>query len=151
MSTVQAPRRSVLFVDESNTRLSFMAEQVARARWGEGVRVASAGYDARESAPSERALTSLETWGIVPAPHRPQHLREVDAASFEVVVALSRGALDKLPSKVRRRAVAWAIADPWQGSDAAYHAVLGELAAAVDRVFAEADDRRADGAAIVAA
>lgn len=137
MSTVPQPRRSVLFVDESNTRLSFMAEQVARFRWGDHVHVASAGWDVREPAPSERAVAALTACGLDVDAHRPRRLRDVDPAAFELVVVMSRPAVDKLPRPVRARAVVWTIEDPWQGSDEAYADVLARLADAVDGLFAD--------------
>ena len=135
MSGVQTKRRSVLFVDESNTRLSFMAEHVARERWGHLARVASAGWDARESAPSERAVAALAAHGLHIETHRPQRLRSVDAGSFDVVVAMSRAAAEKVPRAAWPRMVVWSVPDPWQGSDAAYAEVIAALVHGVESVF----------------
>lgn len=146
MSGVQVTRRSVLFVDESNTRLSFMAEHVARERWGHLARVASAGYDARESAPSERAVAALAAHGLRVETHRPQRLRIVDVGSFDVVVAMSRAAAEKVPRSAWPRMVVWSVPDPWQGSDAAYAEVIAALVYGVETVFSAAPISRADGA-----
>jgi protein-tyrosine-phosphatase len=128
---------SVLFVDESNTRLGFMAEHVARRRLGGGALVTSAGFDVREAAPSERAVACLASQGIAVDAHAPRPLRAVDVASFDVVIALSRAAADKLPRSARRRIVTWSVPDPWQGSDETYHHACMALCNALEELLLE--------------
>jgi len=135
MAGEDAAAPSVLFVDESNTRLGFMAEHVARRRLGEGARVASAGYDVREPSPSERAVACLASQGIDVDLHAPRPLRSVDVRTFDLVIALSRAAADKVPRSAQRRIVTWNVPDPWQGSDETYHEACQALSRALEELL----------------
>lgn len=139
MSGVRARVPSVLFVDEAATRLAFMAEHVGRQRLGDLAVIASAGYDVRESHASPRAVAALSALGALPADgyvDAPRRLSEVDVQQFDVIVALSRAAAERVPRWAQRRVVVWAVPDPWQGSDDAYVDACTALGRALDDLLA---------------
>lgn len=139
MSGLRGRVPSVLFVDEAATRLAFMAEHVARQRLGDLALVASAGYDVRESHASPRAVAALTAVGALPVDayiDAPRRLREVDLGRFDVIVAMSRAAAERVPGSARRRVVVWSVRDPWQGSDDAYVDACTSLGRALDDLLA---------------
>jgi protein-tyrosine-phosphatase len=139
MSGVRARLPSVLFVDEAATRLAFMAEHVARQRVGDLALVASAGYDVRESHASPRAVAALNALGALPVDayvDAPRRLRDVDVGRFDLVVAMSRTAAERVPRSAWRRLVVWSVPDPWQGSDDAYVDACTALGRALDDLLA---------------
>ena len=123
MSGVHALLPSMLFVDESNTRLGVMAEHVARWYVGDVADVTSAGFDVRESRASERAVACLRSRGLLELGDvvgAPRRLRDVDVAAYDIIVALSQAAAAKVPRALRARGGVWNVRDPWQGSDDSY-------------------------------
>src|SRR3989442_132551 len=89
-SDVRSPNEmpSVLFVCVGNTCRSVVAEWLARRRFGDSVRVASAGIrpqrpeDARDAIDTLRRLFNLDASG-----HAPRDVADVDLESFAVVVS----------------------------------------------------------------
>jgi protein-tyrosine-phosphatase len=120
MSGIVARAPSILFVDESNTRLGFMAERLAKHRLGERAMISSAGTDARESVVSPRAIACLASLGVSAGEDPvPRQLTDDQLADPDLVIALSRCAAERC-RRAGNRLVVWSIPDPWQGSDADY-------------------------------
>lgn len=112
MSGGSAPSRgapSVLFVCVANAARSQMAEALARRRWGDAVRVQSAG-----SAPTRvhpEALAVLAEVGIDASRQRSKPIAAIDLAGVDVVIALcAEEACPVIPGGARR--VSWAMPDP---------------------------------------
>jgi len=77
---------SILFLCVANSARSQMAEGLARMRFGDAVRVQSAG-----SAPSRvnpYAVRALDEVGIDAANHASKHVDTVDPASVDLVITL---------------------------------------------------------------
>lgn len=77
---------SVLFLCVANSARSQMAEALARARWGDRVRVASAG-----SQPTRVNLYAIEVMrerGLDLGSHRSKSVTTIDPASVDLVITL---------------------------------------------------------------
>jgi protein-tyrosine-phosphatase/catechol 2,3-dioxygenase-like lactoylglutathione lyase family enzyme len=100
---------SVLFLCVANSARSQMAEGLARKRFGEAVRVQSAG-----SAPSRVnpfAAQALEEVGIDPADHASKHVDSIDPDSVDLVITLC--AEEQCPLFLgQARRMSWAMPDP---------------------------------------
>ena len=101
--------RSVLFLCVANSARSQMAEALGRARFGEAVRVQSAG-----SAPSRLnpyAARALAELGIDPSDLHSKHVDTIDPEGVDLVITLC--AEEECPlflGKARR--LSWAMPDP---------------------------------------
>jgi protein-tyrosine-phosphatase/catechol 2,3-dioxygenase-like lactoylglutathione lyase family enzyme len=100
---------SVLFLCVANSARSQLAEGLARKRFGEAVRVQSAG-----SAPSRVnpfAARALEEVGIDPADHSSKHVDAIDPSSVDLVITLC--AEEECPLFLgQARRMSWAMPDP---------------------------------------
>ncbi len=100
---------SILFLCVANSARSQMAEGLARKRFGDAVRVQSAG-----SAPSRVnpfAVQALEEVGIDASVHHSKHVDGIDPAGVDLVITLC--AEEECPvflGKARR--MSWAMPDP---------------------------------------
>ena len=102
-------RPGVLFLCVANSARSQMAEGLARAHFGDAVRVQSAG--SRPSAVNPLAVTALAEVGIDASRQRSKSVEEIDPASVDLVDhALRRGSLPGLSAA--RAKIHWALPDP---------------------------------------
>lgn len=103
------PFRSVLFLCVANSARSQMAEGLARAAWGERVRVQSAG-----SAPSRvnpDAVAVMNELGIDLSTHRSTSVDDVDRDGVDLVITLC--AEEVCPVFLSRaRRLHWPLPDP---------------------------------------
>ncbi|SRR5712692_3045307 len=115
-SDVRSPnkRPSVLFVCTGNTCRSVVAEWLARRRFGDSVRVASAGIrpqrpeDARDAIDTLRQLFNLDASG-----HVPRAVANVDIESFDIVVSLDPEVSKVLKTRELRSLLKYHVKDPW--------------------------------------
>ena len=108
---------SLLFLCVANAARSQMAEGLARARFGDRARVASAGSS--PTAVSPLAVAALDEIGIDIRGQRSTSVDDVDPASVDVVVTLcAEEVCPVFPGRVRR--LHWPMPDPAgaAGSDA---------------------------------
>ena len=78
--------RSVLFLCVANSSRSQMAEALARARWGDRVRVQSAG--SRPSHVNPYAIEVMAERGLDLSSHTSKSVDSIDPASVDLVVTL---------------------------------------------------------------
>ena len=101
--------RSILFLCVANSARSQMAEALARARFGDAVRVQSAG-----SAPSRvnpYAVRALAELGIDGSGLRSKHVESIDPGSVDLVITLcAEEACPVFLGEARR--LSWAMPDP---------------------------------------
>lgn len=107
---------SVLFVCVGNTCRSVLAEYIAKRLFGPTTRVESAGISPQMAGDAADAIHALWEFDIDASGHQPRHVREVDLASFEVVVALDSNAMGHLGGVDTGRIRQWKIPDPWIGA-----------------------------------
>ncbi len=91
-----AERRRVLFLCTGNAGRSQMAEAWAKSRHAERIDAASAGV-APASKIDPRAVRVMREIGIDMADQWPKHVREFDAASFDLVVTVCDHARETCP------------------------------------------------------
>jgi len=104
-----ARRPGLLFLCVGNSARSQMAEGLARAHFGDGVRVQSAG--STPSAVNPLAITVLAEVGIDVAGQRSKSVLEIDPASVDVVVTLcAEEVCPVFPKRVRK--LHWPLPDP---------------------------------------
>ena len=100
---------SILFLCVANSARSQMAEGLARKRFGDAVRVQSAG-----SAPSHvnpYAAQAMGEVGIDPSNHESKHVSSIDPASVDLVITLCAEASCPVFLGDARR-MSWAMPDP---------------------------------------
>lgn len=78
--------RSILFLCVANSARSQMAEGLARARFGERVRVQSAGSDPSRVNPL--AIQAMAEIGVDISSHTSKSVQTIDPASIDLVVTL---------------------------------------------------------------
>ena len=77
---------SVLFLCVANSARSQMAEALARARWGDRVRVASAG--SRPSRVNPHAIEVMRERGLDLSSHTSKPVTSIDPATIDLVITL---------------------------------------------------------------
>ncbi len=107
---------SLLFVCVGNTCRSVLAEHIAKRLFGPTTRIESAGILPQMARDAADAIHALKEFNIDASGHQPRHVREVDPASFELVVALDSSVLPHLGSVDTRSIRLWKIPDPWMGA-----------------------------------
>ena len=130
----------LLFLCVANSARSQMAEGLARARFGDRVRVASAGSSPARVNPF--AIAALDELGIDISGHRSKGVDTIDAESVDLVVTLC--AEEVCPAFLgNARRLHWPLPDPagGAGSDAerldGFRAVRDEIARRLDTLDAE--------------
>jgi protein-tyrosine-phosphatase len=123
---------SILFVCTMNAVRSPMAAALLRHLAGEGTRIDSAGVEAGELDPL--AVEVMKEIGIALATHRPRCLSDLRPGSYDLVVALSREAQQRMQGAAPGAPIEyWPVGDPTgaEGSREqrllAYRAVRDEL------------------------
>jgi ArsR family transcriptional regulator, arsenate/arsenite/antimonite-responsive transcriptional repressor / arsenate reductase (thioredoxin) len=109
-------RPSVLFVCHGNTCRSFMAEVLARRKFGDRVHSASAGIYPGEVSQTENAIDTLQTYfDINVSGHVPRSLGSVNLDGFDYVVALDKKVAKNLRGVPKEKLIVWNIPDPFRG------------------------------------
>lgn len=108
----------LLFLCVANSARSQMAEGLARAHFGEAVRVQSAG--SRPTAVSPLAVAALAEVGIDIARQRSKSVAEIDPATVDLVVSLcAEEVCPVFPKRVRH--LHWPLPDPAAGPSSTAH------------------------------
>ena len=130
----------LLFLCVANSARSQMAEGLARARFGDRVRVASAGSSPAGVNPF--AIAALDELGIDIGGHHSKSVETIDPASVDLVVTLcAKEVCPAFLGKARR--LHWPLPDPagGAGSDAerlaGFRAVRDEIARRLDTLDAQ--------------
>lgn len=111
-NTNQPP--SLLFVCTGNTCRSVMAEALARRRFGDSVRVSSAGLRPQQAADAKNAIDTLKfEFGLDASGHVPRDVRGLDLEAIDCVVAMDKTIATQLRALTKRDIVVWEIDDPW--------------------------------------
>ena len=138
----------LLFLCVANSARSQMAEGLARARFGDRARVASAG--SAPTAVNPLAVAALDEIGIDIRGQRSTSVGDVDPATVDVVVTLcAEEVCPVFPGRVRR--VHWPMPDPAAatGSDAErlerFRSVRDEIARRLEGIDAEVAQPRDPG------
>ena len=133
----------VLFLCVGNSARSQMAEGLARAHFGDAVRVQSAG--SKPSSVHPLAVAALAEVGIDLSRQRSKSVAEIDAGSVDLVITLcAEEVCPVYPKRVRK--LHWPLPDPAAGPSVfahpldAFRDVRDELA----RRIAEIDPPRAE-------
>jgi arsenate reductase len=100
---------SILFLCVANSARSQMAEGLARARFGERVRVQSAGSDPSRVNPY--AIQAMAEIGVDISGHSSKSVQTIDPASIDLVVTLCAEEVCPLFLGAARR-LHWPIPDP---------------------------------------
>ncbi|MCB9764481.1 MAG: arsenate reductase ArsC [Alphaproteobacteria bacterium] len=132
------PFRSILFLCVANSARSQMAEALARRRFGDAVRVQSAG-----SAPSRvnpYALRALAELGIDASDQRSKHVDTIDPSGVDLVITLC--AEESCPIFLGdARRLSWAMPDPDRsGEDLSDAARMVHFRAARDAIAARLEE-----------
>ena len=94
---------SLLFVCTGNTCRSVMAEALARRRFGDTVRVSSAGVRPQQPADAKSAIETLKNeFGLGVSDHVPRSLQDVDLGAFDHVIVLDKAVAKRLDRACRR-------------------------------------------------
>lgn len=133
---MSAAPRGVLFLCVANSARSQMAEALARHRWGDAVRVESAG--SRPTRVNPWAAVVLSERGIDLGGHRSKSVDEVDVARVDLVVTLcAEEVCPVLPGRVRR--AHWPIDDPASSDPLPDDVMLARFRRARDDIAARLD------------
>lgn len=126
--------RSILFVCAGNTCRSLMAAAFARARFGDGVVVDSAGLRPQSAAEAAMAIDTMQReFGIDASGHRPKGVADIDLDGFSRIVAMDPPIAAVLRHRTARVILVWDVADPWRGDCEAY----SRCAHAIERLVAQ--------------
>lgn len=106
---MRSAKPGLLFLCVANSARSQMAEGLARAHFGDAVRVQSAG--SRPSAVHPLAVAALAEVGIDVSGQRSKPVSEIDAGSVDLVITLcAEEVCPVFPRRVRK--VHWPLPDP---------------------------------------
>ncbi len=107
--TVPGRPPGILFLCVANSARSQMAEGLARAHFGDGVRVQSAG--STPSSVHPLAVAALAEAGIDASRQRSKSVTEIDAGSVDLVITLcAEEVCPVFPKRVRK--IHWPLPDP---------------------------------------
>ncbi len=94
-----------------------MAEALARERFGETIRVASAGLHPQTAGDAQMAINALRVhFQIDASGHAPRDVRALDLAEYDRIIAMDKYVARELKTLTAHEVLVWNIKDPW-GSD----------------------------------
>jgi arsenate reductase len=133
---------SVLFLCVANSARSQLAEGLARARFGDRLRVASAG--SRPTRVHPKAIEVMRELGIDISGHTSKLVDDIDPAGIDLVITLCAEEVCPVFLHPVRR-LHWPIADPAAAPEAgqlvAFRAARDAIAARLDSLDDELRDR----------
>ena len=110
--------RSILFVCTGNTCRSVMAEALARERFGDSLRVASAGIHPQKATDAQSAVMTLKIeFNIDASGHVPRDVRSLDLTEFDQIIAMDKHVAAELRKLTDRDVLVWKIEDPWGSNE----------------------------------
>ena len=105
---------SLLFVCTGNTCRSVMAEALARRRFGDSIRVSSAGLRPQQAADAKNAIDTLKfEFGLDESGHVPRDVRDLDLDVFDYVIAMDKAIAKQVKTLTQSDIIVWQIDDPW--------------------------------------
>ncbi len=105
---------SLLFVCTGNTCRSVMAEALARRRFGDSIRVSSAGLRPQQAADAKNAIDTLKfEFGLDASGHVPRDVRDLDLDVFDYVIAMDKAIAKQVKTLTQSDIIVWQIDDPW--------------------------------------
>jgi len=105
---------SLLFVCTGNTCRSVMAEALARRRFGDSIRVSSAGLRPQQAADAKNAIDTLKfEFGLDASGHVPRDMRDLDLDVFDYVIAMDKAIAKQVKTLTQSDIIVWQIDDPW--------------------------------------
>jgi protein-tyrosine-phosphatase len=112
---------SLLFACTGNTCRSVMAEALARRRFGDAVRVSSAGMRPQQPADAKNAIEALRAdFGLDVSGHVPRSLQDVDLGAFDHVIVLDKSVARQLTGVPKDKLIVQHIDDPWGDDPSQY-------------------------------
>jgi protein-tyrosine-phosphatase len=94
-----------------------MAQALARERFGDSVRVSSAGLRPQKAEDAQKAINALKMeFNIDASGHILQDVRSLDLAQFNQIIAMDKHVAIELRALTNCEVIVWKIDDPW-GSD----------------------------------
>lgn len=112
---------SLLFVCTGNTCRSVMAEALARRRFGDTVRVSSAGVRPQQPADAKSAIETLKNeFGLDVSGHAPRSLQDIDLGAFDHVIVLDKAVAGRLTGVPKNKLIVRHIDDPWDDDPSEY-------------------------------
>jgi arsenate reductase len=135
--------RSVLFLCVANSARSQLAEALARHRWGDAVRVESAG--SRPTRVNPWASVVMAELGVDLVAHRSKSVDDIDVTGVDLVVTLcAEEVCPALPGRVRR--AHWPIEDPASSEPLPDDVMRARFRQARDEIVARIEElSRAEG------
>ncbi len=105
---------SLLFVCTGNTCRSVMAEALAHRRFGDSIRVSSAGLRPQQAADAKNAIDTLKfEFGLDASGHVPRDVRDLDLDVFDYVIAMDKAIAKQVKTLTQSDIIVWQIDDPW--------------------------------------
>ncbi len=98
-----------------------MAEALARRRFGNTVRVSSAGVRPQQPGDAKNAIETLKAeFGLDVSGHLPRDVRDLDLDTFDQVIVLDKFVAKQLKGVPMDRLIVWHIDDPWDDEPSKY-------------------------------
>src|SRR2546425_4376617 len=98
-----------------------MAEALARRRFGNTVRVSSAGVRPQQPADAKNAIETLKAeFGLDASGHLPRDERDLDLKAFDHVIVLDKFVAKQLKGAPKDRLIVLHIDDPWDDDPSKY-------------------------------
>jgi protein-tyrosine-phosphatase len=97
-----------------------MAQALAKERFGDSVRVSSAGIRPQRAEDAQNAINTLKIgFNVDASSHIPRDVRSLDLAEFDQIIAMDKYAARELRALTDRGIIVWNIDDPWGSNE--YH------------------------------
>ncbi len=91
-----------------------MAEALARRRFGDSIRVSSAGLRPQQAADAKNAIDTLKfEFGHDASGHVPRDVRDLDLDVFDYVIAMDKAIAKQVKTLTQSDIIVWQIDDPW--------------------------------------
>ena len=95
-----------------------MAEALTRERFGDSIRVESAGIRPQKASDAQSAVIALKVEFKVDASgHVPRDIRSLDLNDFDQIIAMDKYVAAELRKLTDRDILIWKIEDPWGSTE----------------------------------